>query len=250
MKKLIPGRQRTGEKNRRDGSCNTNGQVTLSGAPLLANLIMARRYIVARRSYHSCSRCVRSHPAADTWSVLRAGVAGQIPAGLGYLMRDLRHRDIVAVSFFKPSRSMIYLYRAYARIHLDIFILIDISIRFADLPDETVNLSFLFLFFIFFSFFLIVTRDPKRLHIRWIENEELIENWFHVKKLFQKFRKEKETTRDFRSRRIKEIWKRTLIISWLPSRSCTNLSTPNISKVDKYIDIKKYSKYLDQRPRE
>lgn len=54
------------KKNRRDGSCNTNGQVTLSGAPLLANLIMARRYIVARRSYHSCSRCVRSHPAADT----------------------------------------------------------------------------------------------------------------------------------------------------------------------------------------
>lgn len=40
------------KKNRRDGSCNTNGQVTLSGAPLLANLIMARRYIVARRSYH------------------------------------------------------------------------------------------------------------------------------------------------------------------------------------------------------
>lgn len=105
MKKLIPGRQRTGEKNRRDGSCNTNGQVTLSGAPLLANLIMARRYIVARRSYHSCSRCVRSHPAADTWSVLRAGVAGQIPAGLGYLVRDLRHRDIVAVSFFKPTRQ-------------------------------------------------------------------------------------------------------------------------------------------------
>lgn len=41
---------------------------------------------------------------------------------------------------------MIYLYRAYARIDLDIFILIDISIRFADLPDE--------IFPSFFHFFL------------------------------------------------------------------------------------------------
>ena len=115
--KINTDRAPTGEKNRLDGSCNTNGRVTLSGAPLLANLIMARRYIVARRSYHSCSRCVRSHPAADTWSVLRAGVAGTNTVCSRYLIQDLRHRDILAVSFFRsPSQRVIYLYHAYARI--------------------------------------------------------------------------------------------------------------------------------------
>lgn len=167
-------------KNRRDGSCNTNGQVTLSGAPLLANLIMARRYIVARRSYHSCSRCVRSHPAADTWSVLRAGVAGQIPAGRGIscgiydieiswrslFSNDLEPTNDLFVSCVCSHRvGYLYPYR-----YLDPFC------WFVGWNRKSFVLPFLF-------FVLVVIRDPKRLHIipGELMTNQLIENWFDVK---------------------------------------------------------------------